>query len=224
MPAFEGAVRARLPLRRDRRARDRRRRAARVPRRRPRPGHRLLGRHREAPWDVVREARVDGREPIPLLEELLGTFPDLRINIDPKHDAAVQPLIDVIEKFDAVSRVCIGSFSDKRLARLRKALGPELCTALGPKGVRRLVVASRGFPAGRFHQPCAQVPTHSGSVTIVNQRFVDAAHARGIAVHVWTIDDDRRDGTAARPRGRRDHDRPAGGAAGGARRRGQWVS
>ena len=73
---------------------------------------------------------------------------------------------------------------------MRKALGPELCTALGPKGVRRLVVASRGFPAGRFHQPCAQVPTHSGSVTIVNQRFVDAAHARGIAVHVWTIDDD----------------------------------
>ena len=27
-------------------------------------------------------------------------------------------------------------------------------------------------------------------MTIVNQRFVDAAHARGIAVHVWTIDDD----------------------------------
>jgi glycerophosphoryl diester phosphodiesterase len=141
-------------------------------------------------WDVVRRALVGGREPIPLLEELLGTFPDLRINIDPKHDAAVQPLIDVIEKFDAVSRVCIGSFSGKRVARLRKALGPELCTALGPKGVRRLVVASRGLPAGRFHQPCAQVPTQSGSVTIVNQRFVDAAHARGIVVHVWTIDDD----------------------------------
>ncbi len=75
----------------------------------------------------------------------------------------------------------------------------------------------RGFPAGRFHQPCAQVPTHSGSVTIVNQRFVDAAHARGIAVHVWTIDDDHRDGAAARPRRRRDHDRSARGASGGAR-------
>jgi glycerophosphoryl diester phosphodiesterase len=41
------------------------------------------------PWEVVRTARVGGREPIPLLEELLGTFPDLHVNIDPKHDAAV---------------------------------------------------------------------------------------------------------------------------------------
>ena len=142
------------------------------------------------PWDIVRRARVGGREPIPLLEELLGTFPDLRVNIDPKHDAAVQPLIDIIEKFDAIHRVCIGSFSDKRVAKLRKALGPDLCTALGPNAVRRLVVGSRGLPVGRFNQPCAQVPPQRGSVTIVSKRFLDAAHRRGIAVHVWTIDDD----------------------------------
>jgi glycerophosphoryl diester phosphodiesterase len=141
------------------------------------------------PWEVVRTARVAGREPIPLLEDLLGTFPDLRVNIDPKHDAAVGPLVEVIEKHDAVDRVCIGSFSDKRVAALRRALGPRLCTALGPKAVRRLVVASRGIPAGRFGQPCAQVPPARGSVTVVNQRFLDAAHKRGIAVHVWTIDD-----------------------------------
>ena len=125
------------------------------------------------PWEVVRTARVGGREPIPLLEELLGTFPDLRVNID----------------HDAVDRVCIGSFSGKRVAELQKALGPRLCTALGPKAVRRLVVASRGIPMGRFRQPCAQVPPARGSVAIVNQRFLDAAHKRGIAVHVWTIDD-----------------------------------
>ena len=142
------------------------------------------------PWDIVRRARVGGREPIPLLEELLGTFPDLRVNIDPKHDAAVQPLIDIIEKFDAIHRVCIGSFSDKRVAKLRKALGPDLCTALGPNAVRRLVVGSRGLPVGRFNQPCAQVPPQRRSVTIVSKRFLDAAHRRGIAVHVWTIDDD----------------------------------
>jgi len=142
------------------------------------------------PWDIVRRARVGGREPIPLLEELLGTFPDLRVNIDPKHDAAVQPLIDIIEKFDAIHRVCVGSFSDKRVAKLRKALGPDLCTALGPNAVRRLVVGSRGLPVGRFNQPCAQVPPQRRSVTIVSKRFLDAAHRRGIAVHVWTIDDD----------------------------------
>src|SRR5690242_6649092 len=48
------------------------------------------------PWSVVQRARVDGREPIPLLEDLLGAFPDARVNIDPKHDDAVEPLAEVL--------------------------------------------------------------------------------------------------------------------------------
>ena len=59
----------------------------------------------ELPWSEVQKAKVSGREPIPLLEDLLGSFPDLRVNIDPKHDAAVAPLIDVIEKTSALDRV-----------------------------------------------------------------------------------------------------------------------
>ena len=31
----------------------------------------------------VAGARVSGREPIPLMEELLGNFPEIRFNIDP---------------------------------------------------------------------------------------------------------------------------------------------
>ena len=143
----------------------------------------------ELPWSEVQKAKVSGREPIPLLEDLLGSFPDLRVNIDPKHDAAVAPLIDVIEKTSALDRVCVASFSDSRVSTLRKALGPTLCTALGPNGVRRLVVAAHGLPAGRFTSPCAQVPVKQGSVTIVSDRFLKAAHRRDIAVHVWTIDE-----------------------------------
>ena len=41
------------------------------------------------PHAEVAAARVDGREPIPLLEDLLGSFPTARINIDPKHDGSV---------------------------------------------------------------------------------------------------------------------------------------
>jgi len=143
----------------------------------------------ELPWSEVQKAKVSGREPIPLLEDLLGSFPDLRVNIDPKHDAAVAPLIDVIEKTSALDRVCVASFSDSRVSTMRKALGPTLCTALGPNGVRRLVVAAHGVPAGRFTSPCAQVPVKQGSVTIVSDRFLRAAHRRDIAVQVWTIDE-----------------------------------
>lgn len=142
------------------------------------------------PWAVVREALVDGREPIPRLEDLLTAWPDVRINIDPKDDRAVAPLAEVLLRTGAVDRVCVGAFSDRRIARVQALVGPSLCTSLGPRQVAQLVSASRGLPGGRhLVAPCAQVPTHQGPIPLVTQRFVDAAHRRGIQVHVWTIDD-----------------------------------
>jgi len=145
---------------------------------------------RELPWAEVRRARVEGREPIPLLEDLLGTWPELRVNIDPKHDTAVDPLVDVIRRTGSIDRVCVGSFSDRRLGRISAMLGPRLCTSLGPKGVARLRAASFGLPAGRLPARCAQVPPGTGRVPLVDERFVRAAHHRGLQVHVWTIDDE----------------------------------
>ena len=143
----------------------------------------------ELPWSEVREARVDGREPIPLLEELLGSFPDARVNIDPKHDAAVDALVATLRKCKALDRVCIGAFSDRRIARMRALCGPTLCTSLGPGGIVKLLAASKGTPRVRFPAPCAQVPTEAQGVTIVDAKFIEAAHRRGMQVHVWTIDD-----------------------------------
>src|SRR5947199_3735173 len=56
------------------------------------------GRVDQLPWSTVQQAKVDGREPIPLLEDLLGTWPDLRVNIDPKHDGAVFALAEVLQR------------------------------------------------------------------------------------------------------------------------------
>ncbi|MCU1455282.1 MAG: ugpQ [Acidimicrobiales bacterium] len=148
-----------------------------------------IGRISELPYREVSKARVDGREPIPLLDDLLGEFPDLRVNIDPKHDGAVEALVDTIRRTRSVHRVCIGAFSDRRLSRLRTELGPDLCTALGPKGTVRLRAATRGLPVGRLPAACAQVPHRFRGVTMVDERFVRAAHRRGLQVHVWTIDD-----------------------------------
>jgi glycerophosphoryl diester phosphodiesterase len=132
---------------------------------------------------------VDGREPIPLLEDLLGTWPALRVNIDPKHDGAVESLVDVLRRTRSTDRVCLGAFSDRRLARLRRTLGPDVCTALGPRAIARLRAASFGVPAGRLPGACAQVPTTFRRISVVDRRFVRAAHRRGLQVHVWTVDD-----------------------------------
>ena len=144
----------------------------------------------ELPWSEVQRARVDGREPIPLLEDLLSAWPDVRVNIDPKHDGAAEPLAAAIVRTRTVDRVCVGAFSDRRIAVVRALVGPSLCTSMGPREVAQLVAASRGLPGGgRVRSPCAQVPTNQGRVPLVTPRFVDTAHRLGVQVHVWTIDD-----------------------------------
>jgi glycerophosphoryl diester phosphodiesterase len=141
------------------------------------------------PYAEVAEARVDGREPIPLLEDLLGSFPTARVNIDPKHDGSVEPLIEVLRRTDAIERVCIGSFSDERLRRLRIRLGEGLCTSMGPKAVARLRLDAL---SGRVHPTdagCIQIPEAVRGVTVTNAAVVRAAHRAGLQVHVWTVDD-----------------------------------
>lgn len=144
----------------------------------------------DLPYRLVRDARVDGRQPIPLLEDLVASFPQARINIDTKHDASVGPVANVIRRTGAIDRVCIGSFSDVRTAKMRAELGSRLCTALGPKSTAKLRSGSFGLPgAGHLEGACAQVPHRVKGVKLVDERFVAKAHSVGQQVHVWTIDD-----------------------------------
>ncbi|BCW89100.1 Glycerophosphodiester phosphodiesterase [Alphaproteobacteria bacterium SO-S41] len=141
-------------------------------------------------YETIRGARIGGSEPIPLLEELLTTWPALKINIDPKHDGAVEPLIALLKRLKALDRVCIGSFSDKRIARVRDAFGPAVCTSMGPKEVARFWLAKRRIPVGRFGANCAQIPVKQSGVTLVDAAAVRAAKRLGLQIHVWTIDDE----------------------------------
>ena len=139
------------------------------------------------PWSEVRRARVNG-EPIPLLQDVLERWPDVRVNIDAKHDAAVEPLVAVLDRTDAHDRVCVAAFSDTRLARFRRLTRGRVCTATGPREIARLRVASYGVPTGELVGACVQVPVRHRRVRLVDPLFVAAAHRRGRQVHVWTID------------------------------------
>ncbi|HEX4980153.1 MAG TPA: glycerophosphodiester phosphodiesterase [Ilumatobacteraceae bacterium] len=139
----------------------------------------------ELPWSDVSAARVGGREPIPLMEDLLEAFPDARFNIDCKSNAAVDALVAAIKRSNCGPRVCISAFDDRRLRRLRGALGPGVCTSLGPAQIAALRFLGRTAGGGA----AAQVPVKQGRVTLVDERFVSGAHRRGLQVHVWTIDD-----------------------------------
>jgi glycerophosphoryl diester phosphodiesterase len=142
----------------------------------------------ELTWEEVRRARIGGTQEPVRLDALLEAYPDVRVNIDAKEDAVVEPLARVLERTDAVDRVCIASFRDARLARIRSLLGPALCISAGPRGVARLRLAASGARVRPPTIPCVQVPVRTRGVRIVDERFVATAHRAGIAVHVWTVD------------------------------------
>ncbi len=147
------------------------------------------GRISDLTWDQVRSSLIGGREPIPLMSEVLAAFPDTHFNIDPKTDRAVGPLIDLLQSSGAVDRVGLGSFSDRRLATMRQALGPGVATSLGPSGVALLVAAAKTRLTPRTGAAVsAQVPVSYGRLKVISPVFIRAAHSAGLEVHAWTID------------------------------------
>ena len=94
----------------------------------------------EMTWQEVSEARVDGAAPIPAFSELMNAWPDVRVNIDCKTDAAVDALVAALQTSNALDRVCVGAFSDRRMRKLRALLGPGLCSALGPVSYTHLTL------------------------------------------------------------------------------------
>lgn len=144
------------------------------------------------PWKVVGKAKIGGREPVSRLEELLEELPDALLNIDVKAERAIQPLIDTLRRTNSLHRVCVASFSEGRLNRVRRSAGDGLLTSMGTKAIMRLWAAGR-LPAllrgRREHQRIAQVPVRHGRLTVVDKRLIAASRRRGIEVHVWTIDE-----------------------------------
>jgi glycerophosphoryl diester phosphodiesterase len=147
------------------------------------------GRIADLPWSAVAAARIGGTEPIPLLADLLGAWPDVRFNIDVKDAPAAGPVAEVIRAAAAWDRVCVTSFSGARLAATRRALSRPVCLAAPPAEIG--LIRSSGLPPaalarrlGRRWIRCAQIP-----VRLATPWFLRRAHAAGLAVHVWTVND-----------------------------------
>ncbi|MCC5988402.1 MAG: hypothetical protein JJT95_12025 [Pararhodobacter sp.] len=138
---------------------------------------------------VLAGLRTHGGAEIPHLAALFEEYPALCVNIEAKSDDVVDPLIALIRRMGVIDRICVGSFKPERVARLRAALGEGLCFSPAHAGVGRLWLAGCGLPVGQPGFPVAQVPAEYRGVAVVTPRFLRAAHARGIQVHVWTIDE-----------------------------------
>ncbi len=125
---------------------------------------------------------------VPTLEEVLMTFPDVHLNIDLKAPGSEWPVAECITRLRRHDSVLIGSFHDARIARFRRITRGRVATSVGPTTAVRMWSASRvgrhvAHRAQAFQMPYAQRGFP------MDRRFVDAVHASGAQLHVWTVND-----------------------------------
>lgn len=140
----------------------------------------------------VRAARIAGELPVPTMAELLEELPESRFNIDIKSSTAVLSLVDLLDRTGSHDRVCVGSFSQRRLDRFRRASRGRVATSATPAEVAAFVLLPSGRAARRLTRgrvAALQVPHRRGALTVVTPALVRRAHAAGAHVHVWTVDE-----------------------------------
>jgi glycerophosphoryl diester phosphodiesterase len=132
---------------------------------------------------------------IPTLREVLETFPDTFINIEIKATAPdtvpyEDKLAALLAEFDRTDDTIVVSFYDNAIETF-KTLAPDVNTATGTVEAAAFFGSTQGPAPGApspRHQ-ALQVPIVFNGVTVVTPEFVEEAHANGLAVHVWTIND-----------------------------------
>jgi len=149
------------------------------------------GRVRDLRWADLAALRVGGAATVPRLDETLERWRHVRFNVDIKADNAVAPTVELVRRMRVGDRVLLASFSDTRLAVVRRDLGERVATSLGTREVTRVWLASRvgrRVPVPRS-AVAAQVPVRHGRIRVVDPRFVRLTHRLGLQVHVWTVDE-----------------------------------
>jgi glycerophosphoryl diester phosphodiesterase len=131
---------------------------------------------------------------IPTLGEALALDPELRLNLEikPRSDAVAEHVFRYLEQRD-LSRRVLGASADQATgdAFRRLALG-RYATSPGASGIVGFWLAAKSGAHRfmRFGYDALQVPVRQQGLEVVTPRFVEAAHAHGMQVHVWTVDDE----------------------------------
>jgi glycerophosphoryl diester phosphodiesterase len=145
---------------------------------------------------------------IPTLREVLERYPKVLMNIEIKGPApdttdapsfaeqliagnpgiydAAEVLAALLAEYDRVGDTVVVSFSESATTRFKLA-APAIHTAAGLLGTAAFFASSAGpapgAPSPQHH--ALQPPTYFEGIEVPTRDFVDAAHANGLAVHVW---------------------------------------
>ena len=131
---------------------------------------------------------------IPSLEAAFEAFPDARFNLEVKcaDPAAIRATLDLVARFDRADRTLLAAGEDDVMTLLRAALrehavAPAIGASLGE------IVQAVGSALGQGEMPegvdALQIPAEFAGQPLATPALVEHAHAHGVEVHVWTIND-----------------------------------
>jgi glycerophosphoryl diester phosphodiesterase len=127
---------------------------------------------------------------VPSLTELQRALPGMPLNIEIKQaePSIVAEVVALVRRGGAP--VVLAAESHQVMEEIRR-LAPDLPTSLSAEEVARFHAAvesgeTPSLPAGAV---ALQIPPRFGSVTLVSEASLRAAHALGAEIHVWTIND-----------------------------------
>lgn len=143
------------------------------------------------PADGVYPLRGQGIT-VPTLEEVFATFPEMRMNIELKQQEPpiFEPFCRLIHQYGKEEEVLMASFHPEVMVAFRREC-PEVATSATEREILPFYILNQARLAAIYRSPAHafQVPEYSGGRHVVTERFVRAAHAHNVRVHVWTVDD-----------------------------------
>jgi glycerophosphoryl diester phosphodiesterase len=148
-------------------------------------------RHLDAAWCFGAELGFPVRGTgvgISRLDDVLTTWPEAYFNLDLKAPGLEWAVAEVVRRTGRQESVLIASFSDRRIARFRRITKGVVATSSGPATAGRALLASRlGRPAPSG--PVAYQLPFDRRGPPISARLIDAVHAAGAQVHVWTVNE-----------------------------------
>ncbi len=129
------------------------------------------------------------------LREVLEAFPGVVLNLDIKQTAPVvapyeATLAALLAEYERTDDVIVASFLDTATEAF-SVVAPQIATSAGTVATAEFWRAVHNGEEPSVQKAAAfQIPERQGDLVVADEAFVEAAHRAGVAVHVWTINDE----------------------------------
>ena len=131
--------------------------------------------------------KINNSSIIPRLSNVFEEFPEGLFNLDAKTWKSTTPIVDTIQNMGCRSRVCIGSFNDRRVHAIIKELGLETCHSMGTSNVIKFYLGAQLGIEQQFTSQCIQLPIKMFGISLTTRKVLSYARKLGIKIHFWTI-------------------------------------